>query len=219
MTVNDQITLQDINLPEPSIVPTLQLPPNFRARVEEKTNNVLTKISQKTLPDLPEPETIFIDTDFDQGSDTETVNYFEDDCIGKIILEMSDEQQQLPQELLESLTRIGSTPSPPPQGENLLPEINQVNKRETIMINDDSDVDFNLFRTTNGVEIRNNNDDKREVSFVKQMQQHPRDRLARILRNKAPTIEIDAGVLENYPSFTADINIDKLLQNNKSVTT
>ena len=27
------------------------------------------------------------------------------------------------------------------------------------------------------------------------------------LRNKAPTIKIDADVLENYPSFTADINI------------
>ena len=121
LTVNDQITLQDINLPEPSIMSTLQLPLNVNARVDEITNNVLTKISQKTLPDLSEPETIVIDTDVDQGSDTETVNYFEDDCIGKIIPKMPDEQQQLPQELLESLTRIGSTPYPSPQGEELLP--------------------------------------------------------------------------------------------------
>ena len=66
---------------------------------------MLTKISQKTLPDLSELETIVIDTDVDQGSDTETINYFEDDYIGKIIPEMLDEQQQTPQELLDSLTK------------------------------------------------------------------------------------------------------------------
>ena len=33
------------------------------AIVDEITNNTLTKISQKTLPELPEPETIVIDTD------------------------------------------------------------------------------------------------------------------------------------------------------------
>ena len=63
-------------------------------------------------------------------------------------------------------------------------------------------VDFSISRTTNGVEITNNND--------KQTPQHPKDRLARILRNKAPTIKIDADVLEN---FTADINIDKTDRN------
>ena len=30
-----------------------------------------------------------------------------------------------------------------------------------------------------------------------------------MLRNKTPTIEIDADVSENCPSFTADINIDE----------
>ena len=68
---------------------------------------------------LSEHEAIVIDTDIDQGSDTETTNYFEGDYIGKIIPEMPDEQQQIPQELLDSLTRIGSTPSPLPQGDEL----------------------------------------------------------------------------------------------------
>ena len=53
------------------------------------------------------------------------------------------------------------------------------------------------------------------MTFVKQTAQHPRDRLARILRNKTPTIDVDADVLENYPSFTADINIDETDQNIK----
>ena len=57
-----------------------------------------------------------------------------------MITETSDEQQQIPEELLDSLTRIGSTPSPPPQGDE--PEINQVNERETIIINDDSHINL-----------------------------------------------------------------------------
>ena len=69
MTVNDQIILQDINLPGPNNVLPLQLLPNVSAIIDEITNNVLTKTSQKTLPDLPEPETIVINTDVDQGSD------------------------------------------------------------------------------------------------------------------------------------------------------
>ena len=72
------------------------------------------------MPDLPEPETIVIDTDLDQTSETGTINYFKVDYVGKIITETLDEQQQIPQELLQSLTRIGSTPSPPPQGDELL---------------------------------------------------------------------------------------------------
>ena len=48
LTANDQIALQDINLPGPNIVPPLKLPPNINAIVDEITNNVLTKISQKT---------------------------------------------------------------------------------------------------------------------------------------------------------------------------
>ena len=65
------------------------------------------------------PKKIVIDTDFDQSSDIETINYFEDDHIDKILPETPDEPQQIPQELLHSLTRIGSTPSPPPQGDEL----------------------------------------------------------------------------------------------------
>ena len=110
-TVHDQITLQDINLPEPNIALPLQLLLNVTAIIDKIANNVLTKISQKTLPDLPEPKTIVIDTNVDQGSDTEKINYFEDNYIGKIISETPDEQQQIPQELLDSLARIGSTPS------------------------------------------------------------------------------------------------------------
>ena len=52
LIVNDQITLQDIILPEPNIVSPLQLPPNVSAIADEITNNVLTKISQITLTDL-----------------------------------------------------------------------------------------------------------------------------------------------------------------------
>ena len=110
-TVHDQITLQDINLPEPNIALPLQLLLNVTAIIDKIANNVLTKISQKTLPDLPEPKTIVIDTNVDQGSDTEKINYFEDNYISKIIPETPDEQQQIPQELLDSLARIGSTPS------------------------------------------------------------------------------------------------------------
>lgn len=72
-----------------------------------------------------------------------------------------------------------------------------------------------IYQTTNGVENKNNNDDDDEVSFVKQMLQHPKDILARMLRNKAPTTEIDADVLEQYPSFTAEINIDETDRNIK----
>ena len=110
-TVHDQITLQDINLPEPNIALPLQLLLNVTAIIDKIANNVLTKISQKTLLDLPEPKTVVIDTNVDQGSDTEKINYFEDNYISKIIPETPDEQQQIPQELLDSLARIGSTPS------------------------------------------------------------------------------------------------------------
>ena len=110
-TVSDQITLQDINLPEPNIATPLQLLLNVTAITNKIANNVLTKISQKTLPGLSEPETIVTDTNVDQGSDTEKINNFKDNYIGKIIPKTPDEQQQIPQELLDSLTRIGSTPS------------------------------------------------------------------------------------------------------------
>ena len=186
-----------------------QLLPNVDAIVNEITNNMLTKISQKSLPDLPEPEKS--NSHWRWSRFRYQNNYFEDDYIDEIIPELPDEQQQIPQELLLSLTSIGSTLSPPPQGEKLLPEINQANKREAIII-DDSDMYFNISWTTNGVEITNDNDDNNEVRFVKQTPQHPKDRLARMIRNEAPTIEIDADVLEQYPSFTADINIDEQIK-------
>ena len=47
------------------------------------------------------------------------------------------------------------------------------------------------------------------------MPQHPKNRLARMLWNREPTIEIDADVSEIYPSFTAEINIDKTDKNIK----
>ena len=117
---------------------------------------MLTKISQKKLAWFTWTETIVIDTDVNQGSDTETINYFEDDDISKMITETLNEQQQIPQKLLDSLARIGRTPSPPPQGDE--PEKNKVNELETIITNDDSHIDFNILRTTNGVEITNSND-------------------------------------------------------------
>ena len=43
-----------------------------------------------------------------------------------MVLETPHEEQPIPQEVLHSLTRIDSTPSPPPQDDKLLPEINQV---------------------------------------------------------------------------------------------
>ena len=85
LTVNDQITFQDINLPEANIMSPVELPPNVNAIVDEITNNVLTKISQKTLTDLPESKTTVIDTDIDQGLNSETINYLQDDYIGKNI--------------------------------------------------------------------------------------------------------------------------------------
>ena len=65
------------------------------------------------------------------------------------------------------------------------------------------------------VEITNNNDDNSKVSFVKQTPQHPKDRLARMLRNKALKIEIETDLFESYPSFAAEINIGETDKNIK----
>ena len=184
-------------MPESNIVPPLQLPPNVNEIIGEITNDVLTKISQKTWT-----QNDGIDTDVDQGSDTETNNYFEDNYIGEVIPEPPDKQQPIPREILDFLNLI-------------LPEINQVNERETRIINDDGDISFNISQTANEVEITNNNDDNDEVRFIKQTLQHPKNILARILWNKASTIEIDADVLEQYPAFTANINIDEAYKNIK----
>ena len=80
---------------------------------------------------------------------------------------MPDEQQEIPEELLDSLTRNGNIPSPPHQGDKLLPEINQTNKHETIIMNGDSDIDCNISRTKNEVEITNNNDCNSKVVLPK----------------------------------------------------
>ena len=83
-TVNDQITLQDINFPEPNIATPLQLLLNVTAITNKIANNVLTKISQKTLPGLSEPETIVTDTNVDQGSDTEKINILKTIILAKL---------------------------------------------------------------------------------------------------------------------------------------
>ena len=44
---------------------------------------------------------------------------------------------------------------------------------------------------------------------------HNIQKISKDAKRKAPTRETDAGVLENYPSFTADINIDKTDKNIK----
>ena len=72
---------------------------------------------------------------------------------------------------------------------------------------EDEEVDFTISDITDGVEINANNDN--DVTFVKQMPQHPRDGLARMLQDKTPRIEVDAWVLEVYPSFTANITLDE----------
>ena len=70
-----------------------------------------------------------------------------------------------------------------------------------------------ITETRDRVNITNNDDNT--VSFLKQKLQHQRDRLARMLRNKVPTIETDPDMLQQYPSFTADINIDETDKNLK----
>ena len=80
----------------------------------------------------------------DLRSDTETINYSEDDYIGEMVPETRDKQQPIPQEILDSLTRTDSTPSPLPQDGKLLPEINQVTEHEVIIINDGDDINLNI---------------------------------------------------------------------------
>ena len=110
--------------------------------------------------------------------------------------------------------RIDS-PSLPLQDDELLPEINQSNEHETIIINDhnvEGDIDFTISGTADRIDITKDNDDDK-VTFVKQTAQHPRD--ATMLQNKTLTIEVDADVVENYASLTADVNIDETDKNVK----
>ena len=67
------------------------------------------------------------------------IGYIDDGWVGDIIPETAD--NPIPQEVLDSLARISNTPSPPPQDNELLPEMSQANGRETITINDDNDDD------------------------------------------------------------------------------
>ena len=55
----------------------------------------------------------------------------------------------------------------------------------------------------------------RLTSLVKKTLRYPKDTLATMLRNKAPTIETDAYLLENYSSFTTDMNTDEKDKNIK----
>ena len=124
LTVNDQITSQDLILPEPSIALPLQLPPELNAMVEDITSTVMGKITQESI--INPPETIVVDPDIHQNSDTETIDYIEDDKINGMLPETTDDP--IPQDVLDSLARISpiridSNPSPPPKNDELLPEI------------------------------------------------------------------------------------------------
>ena len=73
LTVNDQLTSQDLNLLESLIASPLQLPPELNAIVEDITRNVMEKITQQSI--INPPEMIVVDPDIPQGSDTETIDY------------------------------------------------------------------------------------------------------------------------------------------------
>ena len=162
---------------------------------------------------MPKPETIDVDCAVSQSSDTETVGYIGDDWVGDIKLETADDPK--PQKELDFLAKISNTPSLPPEDDEFLLKINQGNGRETIIINDnnDDDINFMITKTRDVVKITNNDDDN--VSFLQQKLQYPRDRSATMLRNKAPTIEMEAKVLEHYPSFTADTSVNETDKNLK----
>ena len=142
------MTSRDLNLPEASIVPPLRLPPELDNIVEDITSNVMNQIAQQSVVNPPE-----MIVDINQASDTETIYYIEDDWIGDMLPEETD---AVSQGVLDSLAII-EKPSPPPQDDELLPEVNQDNKCETITINDDNDddIDFTISRTVDGVEITN----------------------------------------------------------------
>ena len=125
LTVNNQITSQDLNLPEWPIALPLQLPPELNAMVEDITSNVMGKITQKSI--INPPEMIVVDPDIPQGSGTETIDYIEGDWIGDMLPETTDDP--IPHNVLDSLARISpiridSTSSLSPQDNELLPEIN-----------------------------------------------------------------------------------------------
>ena len=69
LTVNGHIARQDINLPEPTIAPPLQLPTKLNVLVDNITRNGMTRITQETMP---KPKTIDVDPAVNQGSDIET---------------------------------------------------------------------------------------------------------------------------------------------------
>ena len=208
--VNNQITSQDLDLPEPSITPSLQLPPELNAMVEDMTSNVQGKMTQESTVNAP--ELIDVDPDVPAGSDTETIDYIENDYIGDMLSKESG--LPLPQSALDLLGRISpiNIDSPPRQDDELLPKIPQKDDRPTVMI-EDEDVDFTLSCTVDRVEINPNNDD--DVTFAKQTPQHPRYRLARMLQDETSRIEVDAEVLEAYLLFSANITLDETNKDKK----
>ena len=148
LTVNDHIALQDINLPEPTIAPPLQLPTKLNVLVDNITRNVMTRITQETMP---KPKTIDVDPAVNQGSDIETFGYIENGWIDDMIPGTTD--NLIPQEILDSLARINNTPSPPRHYDELLLITNQTNGREATITNDDKDeeINFTITKTRDGV--------------------------------------------------------------------
>ena len=65
------------------------------------------KITQQSI--INPPETILVDPDIHQVSDTETIDYTEDDWIGHMLTQTTE--HPIPQDVLYSLARIDSTPS------------------------------------------------------------------------------------------------------------
>ena len=110
LTVNNQITSQDLNLPEWPIALPLQLPPELNAMVEDITSNVMGKITQKSI--INPPEMIVVDPDIPQGSGTETIDYIEGDWIGDMLPETTDDP--IPHDVLDSLARISPIRIVPP---------------------------------------------------------------------------------------------------------
>ena len=208
--VNNQITSQDLDLPEPSVTSPLQVPPELNAMVEDITSNVLGKMTQESTVNAP--ELIDVDPHVPAGSDTETIDYIENGYIGDMLPKESG--SPLPESVLDSLGRISpiNINSSPRQDDELLPKIPQNDVRPTVMI-ENEDVDFTLSRTIDRVEINPNNDD--DVTFVKQTPQHPRCRLARMLQDETSRIEVDAEVLEAYLLFSANITLDETNKDKK----
>ena len=129
--INDQITSEDLDLPELSITLLLQLPPELTAMVDDITSNLLGKIMQEST--LNAPVLIHVDPDAPAGLITETIDYIEDDYIGGMLPEES--RSTPPQSVLDSIGRISpiNIDSPPRQDYQLLPKILQNGSRPAVL--------------------------------------------------------------------------------------